>query len=57
LLDLSLDPDELHNHILEPGNESVVRDLAMKLETYATEFQDPFLQNTKMSDDLSSLVQ
>ena len=57
LLDLNLDPDELHNYILEPGNESIVRDLAIKLQAYATEFQDPFLQNTKMSDDLSSLVQ
>jgi arylsulfatase A-like enzyme len=57
LLDLEQDPDELHNHILEAGNESIVRDLAIKLQAYATEFQDPFLQNTKMSDDLGKLLQ
>lgn len=57
LLDLKQDPDELHNHILEPGNEEIVRDLAIKLRAYATEFQDLFLQNTKMSDDLGKLIQ
>ena len=57
LLDLQLDPDELHNHIQEAGNKAIVRDLAIKLRAYAKEFQDPFLQHTKMSDDLNMLIQ
>jgi hypothetical protein len=56
LLDLKEDPDELVNFIHEPGNEGVVKDLASKLQGYASQFQDPFLQNTKMSADLSGLL-
>jgi len=56
LLDLEVDPDELVNYIDEPGNATIVQDLAAELQVYAVQFQDPFLQNTKMLDDLNGLL-
>jgi len=56
LLDLQLDPDELINFIQEPGNTTIVRELATELQEYTVQFQDPFLQNTKMLDDLNGLL-
>ena len=56
LLDLEQDPDELINFIHEPGNEAVVKELGTELQEYAVQFQDPYLQNTKMSDDLDRLL-
>jgi arylsulfatase A-like enzyme len=57
LLDLEEDPDELINFIDEKGNETLVKELAAKLKEYGTQFQDPYLQNSKMSDDLTTLLQ
>ncbi len=56
LLDLELDPDELVNYIHEPGNEVVVKELAAKLQEYGVQFQDPYLQSTKMAGDLEGLL-
>lgn len=56
LLDLEIDPDELTNFILEPGYSSVVEELATDLKKYVNKFDDPFLLNTKMADDLNALL-
>jgi len=56
LLDLEIDPDELTNFISEPGYSSVVEELAADLKKYANKFDDPFLLNTKMADDLNTLL-
>jgi len=56
LLDLEIDPDELTNFILEPGYNSVVEELATDLKKYVNKFDDPFLLNTKMADDLNALL-
>ncbi len=56
LLDLEQDPDELINYIHEPGNEAVVKELGTELQEYAVQFQDPYLQNNKMSNDLDGLL-
>ena len=57
LLDLELDPDELQNYINNPENESIVKKLAFELQKYGRDFEDPYLQNTKMSNDLENLIQ
>ena len=55
LLDLDQDPDELIDFIDEPGYEETVRALAVELREYAVEFEDPYLEDTKLSNDLSRL--
>jgi hypothetical protein len=50
------DPDELVNFIKEPDNGKVVKELAKKLNEYAQKHADPFLQGTKMEDDLKLLL-
>ena len=56
LLDLETDPDELVNFINESENSELVKDLAKQLHQYADQFSDPFLQGTKMADDLEELL-
>ncbi len=56
LIDMETDPDELINFINESGKISVVKELANKLNEYAERHSDPFLQGTKMAEDLKELL-
>ncbi len=56
LIDMETDPDELINFINESDKTSIVKELANKLNEYAERHSDPFLQGTKMADDLKELL-
>lgn len=56
LIDMETDPDELVNFATDKASPEVVGDLAKKLNEYAQKHDDPFLQGTKMADDLKSLL-
>ena len=56
LIDIETDPDELINFINETDKSQIVKDLATKLREYAGKYSDPFLQGTKMADDLDALI-
>ena len=56
LIDMETDPNELINFAKEPDKASVVKELATKLNEYAQKHNDPFLQGTKMADDLKILM-
>ena len=55
LLDLEINPDETINYIDHSENQKVVRDLANKLKAYAEKYDEPFLQNTELENELSKL--
>ena len=50
------DPDELKNYANDINKTEIILDLAKKLGEYAREHQDPFLQGTKMANDLTNLL-
>ncbi|MEN8115628.1 MAG: sulfatase [Bacteroidota bacterium] len=56
LIDMETDPDEKINFINYPENKVLVMELAQRLSEYAKEQSDPFLQGTKMADDLQKLL-
>jgi carbamoyl-phosphate synthase small subunit len=56
LIDMETDPDELINFANEKEKTEVVKELANKLNDYAQKHKDPFLQGTKMADDLKSIL-
>ncbi len=55
LIDMKADPNELINYAGDAANAAVVKELAKKLNEYAQKHSDPFLQETKMADDLKTL--
>jgi uncharacterized sulfatase len=56
LLDLKNDPFELKNILKNPESEGIVISLASKLRNYAETYDDPFLKDTKMAEDLKMLL-
>ncbi|NQU53833.1 MAG: sulfatase [Bacteroidetes bacterium] len=56
LIDMETDPDELINFAKEPDKAGIVKELANQLNGYAQKHNDSFLQGTKMSDDLKTLL-
>ena len=56
LIDMETDPDELINYVKELAKAEIVKMLATKLSEYATKHSDPFLQGTKMGDDMKALL-
>jgi len=56
LIDMETDPDELINFINEPGKAEIVKELANGLNEYRQKYSDPFLQGTKMGENLNSLL-
>ncbi|NOR75868.1 MAG: sulfatase-like hydrolase/transferase [Draconibacterium sp.] len=56
LIDMETDPDELVNFINESAKSAIVKELANKLNDYSERHSDPFLQGTKMADDLKNLM-
>jgi arylsulfatase A-like enzyme len=56
LLDLEKDPNELINYIDQEETKSVVKELASSLMDYAGRYEDPFLDQTKMREDLNQLL-
>ena len=56
LIDMETDPDELINFIDEATKVEVIKELAKKLNEYAQKHNDPFLQGTKMADDMKELL-
>ncbi|MCX6326954.1 MAG: sulfatase [Bacteroidia bacterium] len=56
LIDLQEDPYELINFISKPEMEPVVKELAKQLSNYAQKRNDPFLQGTKMAEDLKTIL-
>ncbi len=56
LIDMHDDPDELINYIHNSEKNDVIKELAQKLNEYAQKHSDPFLQGTKMANDLKNLL-
>jgi len=56
LIDMQVDPDELINFIDKPEKKSVVKELAKQINNYAQKRNDPFLQGTKMAEDLKTFL-
>jgi arylsulfatase A-like enzyme len=56
LIDMETDPDEKINFMDKTGKNTVVKELATKLSDYGKKHADPFLQGTKMADDLKTLL-
>ena len=54
---METDPNELINFIDKTENKELVKDLAAKLKSYGEQFSDPFLQGTKMAEDLKILTE
>ena len=56
LIDMETDPDEKINFMDKTEKKNVAKELATKLSDYGKKHTDPFLQGTKMADDLKSLL-
>lgn len=56
LVDMEVDPDEKINCISKSENTDVVKFLAKKLSAYGKEQADPYLQGTKLANDLAELL-
>jgi arylsulfatase A-like enzyme len=56
LVDMKLDPDEKINFITKPENAELVKTLAKKLAEYGKQQADPYLQGTKIAEDLTELL-
>ncbi|MCL3781419.1 DUF4976 domain-containing protein [Prolixibacteraceae bacterium JC049] len=56
LIDMQTDPDEVVNYIHKKENRKVVKQLASQLRKYAKVQNEPFLDGTKMANDLTKLL-
>jgi len=56
LVDMKIDPDEKINFISKPENSEIVKNLATELSEYGKKQSDPYLQGTKLAEDLKALL-
>lgn len=56
LIDMEIDPDEKTNFISKPENAGLVKELAAKLNEYGKTQAEPYLQGTKLAEDLDKLL-
>ena len=53
LFDLERDPDEVANVFTHPGYREIARELAISLQEYGQQHDDPFIQPAKVAADLT----
>ena len=56
LIDMETDPDEMINYLNNSERIDVVKELAKQLDNYNKKYEDPYLNGTKMADDLIKLL-
>ena len=56
LIDMEKDPDEIINYIAVEEYKNIIIGLARQLQEYGKKQNDPYLQNTKMEEDLKELL-
>lgn len=56
LIDMETDADEKINFISKPENAALVKELAKELSDYGKSQADPYLQGTKLAEDLKKLL-
>ena len=56
LYDLQADPDELHNTFTNPDSEKIVRQLTVKLATYAKRHNDPYATDPQIKADMAQAL-
>ena len=55
LLDLKKDPNETINYMDSVGNGSTIMELSRQLKVYHEKYEDPFLDGTKMANEMMEL--
>jgi len=57
LFDLEQDPDELVNFYNNPQYSEIIRDMAMSLQQYAADYNDPYYDNSHIKTGVEKAIQ